>query len=66
MPPVEKHMQTSIERTGRDYADLHRWIDDPEKKTNVTISRGSGSSAADDYRAVTDWLVAMLAPGRTP
>jgi hypothetical protein len=32
MPPVEKHMETSLKRTGKDYADLHRWIDDHEKK----------------------------------
>lgn len=32
MPPTENHFATSLKRTGRDYADLHRWIDDPEHK----------------------------------
>ncbi|ADH86630.1 HDIG domain-containing metalloprotein [Desulfurivibrio alkaliphilus] len=32
MPPTEKHFITSLRRTGHDYADLHRWIDDPEHK----------------------------------
>lgn len=29
MPHTEKHMQTSISRTGQDYAELHQWINDP-------------------------------------
>lgn len=32
MPPTEKHFETSVKRTGKDYADLHRWIDDAEHK----------------------------------
>ncbi len=32
MPPTEQHFATSLHRTGRDYADLHRWIDHPEHK----------------------------------
>ncbi|MFZ5760332.1 MAG: hypothetical protein ACOY32_11995 [Thermodesulfobacteriota bacterium] len=32
MPPNEKHFETSLPRTGKDYADLHRWIDDPLHK----------------------------------
>lgn len=32
MPPTEKHFATSMARTGKDYADLHRWIDDAEHK----------------------------------
>lgn len=32
MPPTIKHYDTSIQRTGKDYADLHDWIDDAEKK----------------------------------
>ena len=32
MPPTVKHYATSMERTGKDYADLHNWIDDAEKK----------------------------------
>ncbi|MDP1652397.1 MAG: HDIG domain-containing protein [Rhodocyclaceae bacterium] len=32
MPPTVKHLQTSISRTGKDYAELHHWIDDPVLK----------------------------------
>jgi hypothetical protein len=32
MPPVEKHLKISSERTGEDFRELHEWIDDPEKK----------------------------------
>ncbi|MBA3032481.1 MAG: HDIG domain-containing protein [Gammaproteobacteria bacterium] len=32
MPPTTKHLQTSISRTGKDYAELHSWIDDPVLK----------------------------------
>lgn len=33
MPPVEKHLKTSLERTGNEYRELHEWLDgDPEKK----------------------------------
>ncbi len=27
MPPIDKHLKTSIERTGKDYKDVHEWID---------------------------------------
>lgn len=33
MPSIEKHVETSRQRTGKDYLELHEWIDkDPEKK----------------------------------
>ncbi len=32
MPSVAKHMQMSLDRTGKDYKEIHEWIDDPEKK----------------------------------
>lgn len=32
MPSIDKHVQTSIERTGKEYREIHEWIDDPEKK----------------------------------
>jgi len=32
MPPIEKHLQTSLERTDKEYRDIHEWIDDPENK----------------------------------
>jgi len=33
MPPIEKHIQRSIEKTGKNYKEIHEWIDDPEKKS---------------------------------
>ena len=30
MPPTTKHMQTSLSRTGKDYAELHAWINDSD------------------------------------
>lgn len=32
MPPTIKHQHTSLSRTGKDYAALHAWIDDPVLK----------------------------------
>ncbi|WP_297212898.1 MULTISPECIES: hypothetical protein [Thermodesulfovibrio] len=33
MPPIEEHVKISRERTGKDYRELHEWLDgDPEKK----------------------------------
>jgi len=33
MPAIDKHVDTSIGRTGKDYRSVHEWIDgDPEKK----------------------------------
>lgn len=33
MPTIENHLQISVKRTGKDYRDVHEWIDgDPEKK----------------------------------
>ena len=33
MPSIEKHVETSRHRTGKDYLELHEWIDkDPAKK----------------------------------
>jgi hypothetical protein len=32
MPPTVKHLQTSVSRTGKDYSELHHWIDDPVMK----------------------------------
>lgn len=33
MPPIVNHLKTSMERTGKDYKEVHEWIDgDPEKK----------------------------------
>lgn len=32
MPPTEKHFESHIARTGKDYVGLHRWLDDAEHK----------------------------------
>ena len=32
MPPIEDHLKRSLARTGKDYKDIHQWIDDPDKK----------------------------------
>lgn len=33
MPPVDKHIVTSREKTGKDFREVHEWLDkDPEKK----------------------------------
>ncbi len=33
MPLIEKHLKASIEKTGKDYKDVHEWLDlDPQKK----------------------------------
>ncbi len=34
MPPTTKHMQTSLSRTGKDYAELHAWINDQDHQTD--------------------------------
>ena len=33
MPKIDTHVQTSMEKTGREYREVHEWVDgDPEKK----------------------------------
>jgi hypothetical protein len=32
MPPIEDHVQKSIEKTGKEFREIHEWIDEPEKK----------------------------------
>ncbi len=33
MPPIDKHTEKSLTRTGKDYREVHEWIDNPETKT---------------------------------
>lgn len=34
MPPINNHLRISMERTGKEYREVHEWLDaDPEKKT---------------------------------
>jgi hypothetical protein len=32
MPPIKKHVEKSLARTGKEYREVHEWIDDPDKK----------------------------------
>lgn len=32
MPPLDVHLKNSKERTGKEYEELHRWIDDDKAK----------------------------------
>lgn len=33
MPPIKEHIKASIGRTGKEYNDVHEWLDlDPDKK----------------------------------
>lgn len=35
MPPVSKHLMTSKERTGKEYREIHEWIDDSDPVTKA-------------------------------
>jgi hypothetical protein len=32
MPAIKKHVQQSMDRTGKPYQEVHEWIDQPETK----------------------------------
>lgn len=32
MPSIDKHVKKSLEQTGKQYREVHEWIDDPEYK----------------------------------
>jgi len=53
MPPVEKHFKTSLEKTGKEYKEVHEWMDgDPEKKAerhNLTRMYEYGRMIEDQY-----------------
>jgi hypothetical protein len=60
MPKIEKHVQISLARTGKEYRDIHEWIDDPEKKnerhditkipdTFAMFKQSHGEEAAREY-----------------
>jgi len=61
MPPVPGHTKSSMERTGKDYKEVHEWLDlDPEKKAerhDITkiyeygsmIEEKFGKEARDEY-----------------
>ncbi|RJP90973.1 MAG: hypothetical protein C4518_08195 [Desulfobacteraceae bacterium] len=33
MPTIEKHVEISLQRTGKPYLEVHEWMDDPRNKT---------------------------------
>ncbi|MEK6672706.1 MAG: hypothetical protein AABY42_04420 [Nitrospirota bacterium] len=53
MPPVVKHLSTSIERTGKEYREVHEWLDnDPEKKAerhDITKIYEHGKIIEEEY-----------------
>ena len=73
MPPIASHTKASQERTGKDYQEVHEWLDlDPEKKAerhDVTriyeygkmIEEKFGVQARDEYiRHIHDDLKAKF------
>ncbi|MBC8414484.1 hypothetical protein H8E50_12570 [bacterium] len=33
MPPIDRHIKTSLDKTGKDYKEVHEWLDsDPDMK----------------------------------
>lgn len=32
MPPINEHVKVSLSRTGKEYREVHEWIDAPDKK----------------------------------
>lgn len=54
MPPVEKHVQSSLKRTGKEYRELHEWIDHKDMATkaqrhDITKIYEYGSSIKTQY-----------------
>ena len=60
MPSIEKHIETSIQRTGKPYREVHEWIDDPQHKNerhditrvlefSSTFEEKYGKEAAREY-----------------
>jgi uncharacterized protein len=52
MPEVRKHVDTSIKRTGKEYREVHEWIDDPATKKerhDVTRMLEFGSMFRERY-----------------
>lgn len=65
MPDVNTHCEISHKRTGKDYRELHIWIDEPKKflGLNHKIKRHSFNKVYKEYikktfgdKAVIEWL----------
>jgi hypothetical protein len=46
MPSIEKHIETSLKRTGKKYLEVHEWIDDPATK----IERHDINAIPDNFQ----------------
>ena len=33
MPPIDNHIKSSMERTGKEYREIHEWIDERDHKS---------------------------------
>jgi hypothetical protein len=56
MPPVPVHLKTSLSRTGKDYKEVHEWIDDPDmeikaQRHDITKIHEFGTMIAEKYGA---------------
>jgi hypothetical protein len=55
MPPVPSHTKSSLERTGKEYKEVHEWLDlDPEKKAerhDITKIHEYGAMIEQKYGA---------------
>lgn len=53
MPPINDHLKVSMERTGKDYREVHEWLDgDPEKKAerhDITKIHEYGKTIEEKY-----------------
>lgn len=60
MPPLKDHIESSVKRTGKEYREVHEWIDHPELKNerhdfskilqNAAMFRDQyGEEAAQEY-----------------
>ena len=60
MPSIEKHAQSSMERTSRNYLEVHEWMDEPEHKAarhditrvlevSAMFKKKYGDEAAQEY-----------------
>lgn len=55
MPPIPGHTKSSLERTGKEYKEVHEWLDmDPDKKVirhDITKIHENGKRIEEQYGA---------------
>ncbi len=52
MPSIEKHVEISMQRTGKPYREVHEWIDEPQHKNerhDITRVREFSRMFEDKY-----------------